>query len=148
MAKYIKIGKFIERALNEKGVSQKEIADVLGVAPNIISYFCHDKRIPNTQQVLEIANYLNVSTDYLLGYGEEIPPSTFTERLTNLRKEKKLKQEELAKNIGITRQSISHYENGSADPPIKVIVEYAKFFGVSADYLLGLSTSRTNIEED
>ena len=88
MAKYIKIGKFIKRALNEKGVSQKEIANVLGIAPNTISYFCHDKRIPNTQQVLEIANYLNVSTDYLLGYGEEIPLSTFTERLTSLRIEK------------------------------------------------------------
>lgn len=148
MKKYIKIGKFIERALNEKGVSQKEIADALGVAPNIISYFCHGKRIPNTQQILEMADYLNVSTDYLLGHGEEIPPDSIAERLTDLRKEKNLTQEEVAEYVGATRQSISHYENGSAEPPIKCIAEYAKFFGVSADYLLGLSTSRTNIEEN
>lgn len=70
MKNKVKIGKFINRALALRNVSQKEIADVLGVAPNIISYFCHDKRIPNTQQIMDIAEYLNVSTDYLLGRTE------------------------------------------------------------------------------
>jgi len=70
MKSTVKIGKFLNRALKLRNVSQKEIASVLGVNPNIISYFCHDKRIPNTQQIIDIAEYLNVSTDYLLGRSE------------------------------------------------------------------------------
>ena len=70
MKNNIKIGKFLNRALALRNVSQKEIADVLGVTPNTISYFCHDKRVPNAQQIMDIAEYLNVSTDYLFGRTE------------------------------------------------------------------------------
>ena len=70
MKNNIKIGKFLNRALALRNVSQKEIADVLGVTPNTISYFCHDKRVPNAQQIMDIAEYLSVSTDYLFGRTE------------------------------------------------------------------------------
>ena len=71
MKRNIKIGKFINRALALRNVSQKEIAAVTGVAPNIISYFCHDVRTPNARQIIKIAEYLDVSTDYLLGRSEK-----------------------------------------------------------------------------
>jgi len=70
MKSNVKIGNFLNRALTLRNVSQKEIAEVLGVTPNTISYFCHDKRMPNTQQIMDIAEYLNISTDYLLGRTE------------------------------------------------------------------------------
>lgn len=77
-----------------------------------------------------------------MGRNKKIESTFLSERLTSLRKEKKLTQEELAKNIGITRQSLSHYENGSAEPPPIVVYNLAKFFQVSSDYLLGLSTAK------
>ena len=62
-----KIGKYINRALALRKVSQKELADFLGITANTVSYWCSDSRIPNTQQIIAIAEYLNVTSDYLLG---------------------------------------------------------------------------------
>lgn len=61
------IGERISRALEFRGVKQKELAERLKVKDNVVSYFCSGTRIPNTMQIIEIATFLNVSTDYLLG---------------------------------------------------------------------------------
>lgn len=62
----------------------------------------------------------------------------FTERLKELRNEKELSQDDLAKQTGISRSAISAWENGSRVPAATAIITLAKFFGVSSDYLLGL----------
>ncbi|TYQ14766.1 UNVERIFIED_CONTAM: DNA-binding XRE family transcriptional regulator [Acetivibrio alkalicellulosi] len=62
-----------------------------------------------------------------------------SKRLYQLREEKNLKQSELAEAIGISRISISNYENGERVPDAKVIFKLSKFLDVSSDYILGLS---------
>lgn len=49
-------------------------------------------------------------------------------------------QADLAAHLGITRQSVSAYMDGSANPTPTAIVNIAGFFGVSTDYLLGVSS--------
>ncbi len=61
------IGKRINETLAIKDVKQKDLAKVIGVTDNTISYFVSGKRTPNTEQIIEIAKFLNVSADYLLG---------------------------------------------------------------------------------
>lgn len=61
------IGQRINSALNISGKKQKELAAVLGVPDNTISYFVSGKRTPNTEQIIKIAQYLKVSADFLLG---------------------------------------------------------------------------------
>lgn len=61
-----KIGTRINEALAKRNISQKELADYLGVKANVISYFCSGSRTPNSQQLIMIADRLKVSTDYLL----------------------------------------------------------------------------------
>lgn len=61
------IGSRINSALAFSNKKQKELAAHLGVPDNTISYFCSGKRVPNAEQIIEIAKYLNVSADYLLG---------------------------------------------------------------------------------
>lgn len=63
----------------------------------------------------------------------------FGERLLNLREEREETQADLAKAIGITRQSLSRYETNERTPNIDLIFRVAKHYNVSADYLLGLS---------
>ena len=58
--------------LEINNVKQKELAKVLGVKDNIISYYCSGARKPNLDQIIEIAKYFNVSADYLLGLSNEI----------------------------------------------------------------------------
>lgn len=61
------IGSRINSALAMNNTLQKELAKQLNVKDNIVSYWCKGDRTPNTSQIIQIANYLNVSTDYLLG---------------------------------------------------------------------------------
>ncbi len=69
------IGQRINEALAQKGVKQKDLAKVLGVSDNTISYFCSGARVPNTEQLISISKALEVSTDYLLG----LTPNTTTD---------------------------------------------------------------------
>ena len=61
------------------------------------------------------------------------------ERLKSLRKEKGLTLEELAQDLGMTKQVLSRYERGEREADYKTLVKIANFFVVSIDYLLGHS---------
>ncbi|MDN6104856.1 MAG: helix-turn-helix domain-containing protein, partial [Lacticaseibacillus paracasei] len=61
----------------------------------------------------------------------------FGERLTQLRKQKGLSQNDLAEAIGISRQAISKYENGLAQPGLDKIAKLRDILGVSYADLLG-----------
>lgn len=61
------------------------------------------------------------------------------ERLAELRKNKHLKQEELAKQLGISKSALSKYERNINEPDDKTVRKVAEFFNVSLDYLMGLT---------
>lgn len=58
------------------------------------------------------------------------------EKIRKLRKENKISQEELAEKLGVSRQSISLWENDQTMPSMENIVATANIFGVSTDTLL------------
>jgi transcriptional regulator with XRE-family HTH domain len=62
---------------------------------------------------------------------------SFAERLKMLRINKKLSQSEFGNYFGLTKQSISNYENGGSTPYPATLEKMAEFFNVSTDYLLG-----------
>lgn len=70
---------------------------------------------------------------------------TFQERLKFLRKERNLTIEELAKNLGSAKSTISRYENGLREPKKDFLELLCNYFDVSTDYLLGKTDNR-NIE--
>jgi len=59
------------------------------------------------------------------------------ERIKEIRKEKGLKQSELAKLLDTTQKTISDYENGISNPDLERLIKIADIFNVSTDYLLG-----------
>lgn len=56
--------------------------------------------------------------------------------LKKLRTERKLSQQKLAENFGITQQAIFNYENGINEPDIYMLKQFADFFHTSVDYLV------------
>lgn len=60
----------------------------------------------------------------------------------------KVKQNELADICDLTRQTISSYMNGSSLPNSDTLFKIATHFGVSSDYLLGLTDTPTPIKTD
>ena len=67
------------------------------------------------------------------------------ERIANLRKEKKVSQEELADVLCTSRQAISKWERGESAPDIDRLKDLAIYFGVSIDYLLGYDLASTSV---
>lgn len=57
-------------------------------------------------------------------------------KLKKLRKEHKLTQAQLAERIGVTKPTVSAYENDLRSPSYEVLVSLANVFDVSLDYLL------------
>ena len=68
----------------------------------------------------------------------------FPSRLRQLRNKKGESQATLAKELMVTKSTISLYETGDNVPDARTIRRMAEHFDVSADYLLGLSESETN----
>ena len=62
------------------------------------------------------------------------------ELLRDLREDHDLKQKEVARYLNVSQQTYSNYERGRRDIPVRVVVELAKYYKVSADYLLGVET--------
>ena len=55
-----------------------------------------------------------------------------------LRQARKMSQGELAKELNVTKQSVSNWENDMGEPPYETLKKICKYFEVSADFLLGL----------
>lgn len=58
------------------------------------------------------------------------------EKIIRLRKQRAWSQEELASQLGISRQSVSKWESGASIPDLDKIISLSGLFGVSTDYLL------------
>lgn len=58
--------------------------------------------------------------------------------MKELREDNDLKQEAVANYLNITRQQYSLYETGKRDLPIELLKSLCSYYGISADYILGL----------
>ncbi|MEY2374561.1 LexA family protein [Lentilactobacillus buchneri] len=66
-------------------------------------------------------------------------------RIKELRTEKRMTQAELGRVIGVTKVSISGYENNTRQPDNSILLKLAGYFNVSTDYLLGKSNNKLSL---
>ena len=64
---------------------------------------------------------------------------TFSETMSALRKSRSLSQRQAAGDLNISQALLSHYENGAREPGLDFVCRACRYYGVSADYLLGIS---------
>jgi len=67
------------------------------------------------------------------------PLTPFAERLSELMDARGVSQAQVGKAIGAQRQTVSLYKLGQSKPDIESLAKLAQFFGVTSDYLIGLS---------
>lgn len=70
---------------------------------------------------------------------------TIAHRLKNLRDGKNLTQGNVAEYLGIPQQRYSRYENGKSELPSRHLEALSKLYGVSSDYILGISMSENDL---
>ena len=98
----LEYGKKIKELREKENITQKEVASILGISRSSYNQFEQQYDIIPIKRLNQIANYFNVSIDYLLGLNNqtsysnsncEIDTNISSNRLKELRKELKLTQE-------------------------------------------------------
>lgn len=64
------------------------------------------------------------------------------DRLKRLRQEKRLRQDQVAALVGVTKSTVSTWESDIRQPSYQVLIQLANLYHVSTDYLLGRSHDR------
>ena len=62
-------------------------------------------------------------------------------RIRDLREDRDLKQRQVADFLNCSQQVYSNYELGQRDIPTDILIRLSDFYGVSVDYLLGLTSN-------
>lgn len=73
--------------------------------------------------------------------------SVFSSRLRELLYEAKISKHKLSKEIGVSRQAISQYCDGSTVPNADKLLKIADYLGVSLDYLVGKTANKTPFDK-
>ena len=74
--------------------------------------------------------------------------SKFAIILSQLRKERGISQKKAATDLGISQALLSNYEKGIRECGLDFVIKCSEYYGVTTDYLLGVSDSRTGIAPD
>ena len=142
----LEYGKRIKELRERENVTQKQLAEAIGVSRSFINQYEQQYDIIPIKRLNQIANYFHVSLDYLFGFTstknylnnkQEIDFEISSTRLRLWRKERKLTQEKLANKLNCSPSVIVHHENRRNIIATPFLYQLCKTFHISADYLLG-----------
>ncbi|MGN0527820.1 MAG: helix-turn-helix domain-containing protein [Eubacterium sp.] len=74
--------------------------------------------------------------------------SKFSVVLSQLRKERGISQKKAATDLGISQALLSHYEKGIRECGLDFVIKCSEYYGVTTDYLLGVSENRNGLNSD
>ena len=139
-------GQRIKELREKENVSQRQLAEALGVTRSSINQFEQQYDIIPIKRLNQIANFFHVSIDYLFGLTEtkqyknnrfEIDFELSSKRLKEWRKSKKLTQQKLGEKLNASSFVIIHHENQRTILNTPFLYELCTKYHISADYLLG-----------
>ena len=136
----------IKKVLKTKGISIGTLQAECGLGKNAITQSASSQEGMKSKNLYAIAEYLNVSVDYLLGRTDEIcieevpePDKNIGEKLKKLRENAGLSADELGRVIGKDRATVYRYEKGDIRKiPIDILESLAHAVGVSLSDIISI----------
>ncbi len=138
--------KWIKDLRENNNLLQKDMANLLGIKRSTYASYEIERDTIPIKHLNKLCNYFDISIDYALGLTKnkqypnnkkEIDNKLFRERIRILRKENKLTQIKMANILNISRSTWTGYELGKYQIPTLYLLEIAKRYQTSIDYLLG-----------
>lgn len=74
--------------------------------------------------------------------GIGITMSTYQKIIRDLREDHDMTQEQVAQYLGTSQTMYARYERGASEMPIRHLISLSKLYGVSTDFILGLSKKK------
>lgn len=67
-------GKRLKHLRDKRGMTQKEVADILGLTPKAVGFYESEERQPSQETLIKLSEIFDVSVDYLLGKTTRLKP--------------------------------------------------------------------------
>lgn len=132
--------KFIRELRKINHISQTELSIYLGINQTAISQWERGTTLPSLDNIRKLLYEFNPTIKSSVM--SSLKENCFSDNLRNLREDKGMTQEELAKRIGISTITILRYETGKREPSGIVLCKLALFFDVDPISLLGTSIKK------
>ena len=132
------LGEKIAEQRKKLGLSQEELAEELNISRSTLAGYEAENKKPSYKVLGRMAEYFGVTTDYLLELEGE-GNTMLGNRITELRKACDMSQKELGEKLGVSASAIGMYEQGRREPSNAMMIAMEKLFGVTVDYLLGVT---------
>ena len=141
----MKRGHFLADLRIKKGLSQSDVADILGYTPQLVSLWEKDKAIPDLSVIGKYASILGIDlegfikcknikrNDYCNQYNFDI--KKFSNNLKYLRKKNNLYQNDVASKLSVNVKSVLYWESGSSIPSIDNFLSLCDLYKLSIDEL-------------
>lgn len=130
----------------DKQIKQYELATIIGICKGVYNQYEREYVIIPTKHLNTLCNYFEVSFDYIFGFTNDFSYSDIFKdinkdlsgrRLKELRKSMKITQVNFAKELNVSRTTITEYERGTNIIATPFLYTICNMYGISADYLLG-----------
>ena len=142
MGSELKISERLTELMNEKGISNKDLAETLGVTPCSVGRWKRGVKNMRLTQFVMIADYFNCSLDFLSGrsdnYIDFVPKARpqFYDHFKKLISDRGISRNRINTETKIKSSHLVDWKNG-AEPQIYSLVELADYLDLSLDCLIG-----------
>lgn len=131
----------LHELLNEHSLARLQLAKRLKISSTTINGYFNNNYYPTIQIAISMADYFNCSLDYLFGMSDtnvytNRNNKTFFENLDTLIKSSGTSIAQTMKNLGMSEYNYYRWRDGLLPKTINLI-DLAKYFGVSIEFLLG-----------
>ena len=138
----------LQKLMADESVSINKLSKDKGIGRKSIAAYLNGECLPRYFILVKIADYFEVSTDYLLGLEpfdgrcykssceEDEIPERFLKQLKALMQEKKLTQYRLAKKLKVEQTTVSKWFNRKTMPETQIFIFLANIFDCKVDLLL------------
>lgn len=133
------LGKRLLYLRNKLDLTQEELAKIFCMSRSTYAQYEVGRRKPDYDTLQRIADYFQVSTDFLLGRTEDpiIEECIFPSRLKQVREQNGISLKQLAENLKISPTTVSQFETSEKHPEPSILKDLADSLNCSVDFLLG-----------
>lgn len=138
----------IKKFLTERGMRSYTLAALSGCNKTAVNSWLYQRQMPSSKGLMRLADYMNVSMDYMLGLKADprIIRSGTTEKFARrikLLTDGSVTSYRLAKECRLGTSAVSKWKDMERLPKLEVLIKLSSLFGVTVDWLVG----RTNIPD-
>ncbi len=133
----------IKSLMQEQDLNRSDLGKAIGIAPSTIAHILSNVHSPSLKTLIAIADYFQVSTDFIVGL-EDIPKETtflpappFSKRFTFLLQHFKVSKYRICKTYDISPSVLDNWQKNITTPSVESAVKLAQFFDCSLDFVLG-----------